>query len=209
MFSFLLVDDHSIVRTGLKKVLKKEFYNASIDEACDETTAFKSIKSKIYTLLVIDINLKDLNPVNFISTIKIIRPDIKILVFTANSEMVFAKKYFKIGINGYLNKKAENIEIIDAIRIIMSNNNYLSSDLKNYLSSEALNGIIESPFTKLSSREFDVALLLMQGKRVTEISKILYLHTSSIATYKCKIFEKCQVHNILELYILAKENGVV
>lgn len=204
MYTFLLVDDHSVIRTGLKLIIQNQYANALIDEAENGKVALQSVEMTNYNLVILDLNIPETDTANLISEFKVLRSDIKILLFTMNSENMFAKKYLKLGINGFLSKDGPNDEIIEAIENILKNGSYLSANLKKQLSIEVLDGIKETPFSNLSNREFEVAQLLIQGKKVTEISNILKLHTSSIATYKSKIFEKCQVENVLDLYQLAK-----
>ena len=175
-----------------------------VDEAFDGDSAYQAIKAKQYSILILDINLPGTDTMNLISNIRILRPSLPILLFSMNPELLFAKRYLKLGVNGFLSKDANNSQVLEAINAVLSKNKYLSVELKEFLSNEAISGIKETPFSKLSDREFEVALHLIKGKGISEIANFLHLHTSTIGTYKTKILEKCEVSNVFELCEVAK-----
>ena len=204
MDAFLLVDDHSIIRSGLKVLIEYDYNNAVIDEAIDGDSAYEAIKNNNYNLVILDINLPDTDTINLISNIKILKPTLPILIFSMNPELIFAKRYLKLGVNGFLNKEADNAQIREAIRSVLNKKRFLSNELQQFLSDEAILGVKETPFSQLSDREFEVALHLIKGKGISEIAAFLHLHTSTVGTYKGKIFEKCEVSSLVELNELAK-----
>jgi DNA-binding NarL/FixJ family response regulator len=208
MYSILLVDDHAIIRSGLKLLIESDYKSAEIDEAIDGDSAYAAVKAKNYDLIVLDINMPGTDTINLIENIKLLRPSILILLFSMNPELVFAKRYLKLGVNGFLNKEADNTQIIEAIRCVLLKKRYLSQELQQFLSDEAISGVQETPFSKLSDREFEVALLIIKGKGISEIANFLHLSTSTIGTYKGKIFEKCSVSSVVELHELAKVYNV-
>jgi two-component system invasion response regulator UvrY len=127
-----------------------------------------------------------------------------------NSEVIFAKRYLKMGAMGYISKDAPLSEIIKAIENILHEGSYLSNNMKEKLAMDELEGNNnENQFENLSPREFEIAQHLVQGESVSAISKKLNLHTSTIGTHKARIFEKLKCQNIIELVMLAKMNNII
>jgi two-component system, NarL family, invasion response regulator UvrY len=199
----LIADDHSIVRSGLKILITKNFM-AQIDEATDGNEVIEFIKKKNYELAILDINMPNTNSTRLIEYMRTQQEQVKILIFSMNPEHIYAKRYFKIGVNGFLNKEAEDDEIQKAIQIVLSGKRYTSQKVAELLMNEGLYGSKENPFDHLSSREFEVASLMVQGHSFTEICDILNVHSSTIGTHKTHLFEKLHINNLLELNELAK-----
>jgi DNA-binding NarL/FixJ family response regulator len=210
MPQLLLVDDHSIVRTGLRLVIEDFLSHAKIDEAENGDAAFQKIKNHDYDLVVMDVNMPQTDSFGTLQTILALKPKTKIIMFSMNAEEVYAKRYLKLGAMGYLRKDAPNEEIIKAISTVLNNKRYVSPELNEKLLNDLQSkSKSENPFDKLSPREFEIVQHLSQGDSVAEISHKLNLHTSTIGTHKARIFEKLQCHNIIDLTNLAKIHHVV
>jgi DNA-binding NarL/FixJ family response regulator len=200
----LLVDDHSIIRSGLRILIEASIDKASIDEAVNGNEAFALFKANKYQLVILDINLPGTDTINLIENMKLMEKDVLILIFSMNPELVFAPRYLKLGVNGYLNKEANDVTIEHAIKSILTKKRYMSPELLEHLSFQAIEGVRETPFSLLSDREFEVALHLIKGKAITEIASFMHLHISTIGSYKTKVFQKCGVNSSIELNELAK-----
>ena len=210
MAEFLLVDDHAIIRTGLKLLIQATFAHCKIDEANDGNVAFEMIKDHDYDLVVMDVNMPNTDSFGVLQTILTRKPTTKIIMFSMNSEEIYAKRYLKMGAIGYLKKDASNDEIIKAITLGLNNKRYLSQELKEILLTDLQSSRqSENPFDKLSPREFEIVQHLVHGDSVSEISVKLKLHTSTIGTHKSRIFEKLNCHNLIELINVAKIYKVV
>lgn len=210
MPQLLLVDDHSIVRTGLRLVIEDFLSHAKIDEAENGDAAFQKIKNHDYDLVVMDVNMPQTDSFGTLQTILALKPKTKIIMFSMNAEEVYAKRYLKLGAMGYLRKDAPNEEIKKAISTVLNNRRYVSPELNEKLLNDLQSkSKSENPFDKLSPREFEIVQHLSQGDSVAEISHKLNLHTSTIGTHKARIFEKLQCHNIIDLTNLAKIHHVV
>jgi two-component system invasion response regulator UvrY len=210
MPDILLVDDHSIVRTGLKLLIHDFLPHADIEEADNGGSAVRKIKEKNYDLVVMDVNMPETDSFGTIENILALKPGTKIIMFSMNAEEVYAKRYLKLGAMGYLRKDAPNNEIEKAINTVLNNKTYVSPELtqKLLLDMKSKNET-ENPFDKLSAREFEIVQHLAQGDSVAEISKKLNVHTSTVGTHKARIFEKLQCHNIIDLTNLAKAHNVI
>jgi two-component system invasion response regulator UvrY len=210
MPDILLVDDHSIVTIGLKQVIESFLAHSKIDTANDADSAFQKIKNHNYDLIMMDINMPNTDSFGMIDNILSLKPDTKIIMFTMNAEEIYAKRYFKMGAMGYLRKDAPIDEIKKAIDNVLNSKRYMSPELSEKLLIDLhSNRNTENPFDKLSPREFEIVQHLADGDSVSEISRKLNLHTSTIGTHKARIFEKLQCHNIIELNNLAKVNNII
>ncbi len=210
MPDLLLVDDHSIVRTGLKLLIHDFLPHTTIDEAYDGDSALKKIKEKNYDLVVMDVNMPNTDSFGTLQTILTFNPSVKVIMFSMNAEEVYARRYLKMGAMGYIRKDAPNNEIKKAITTVLNNKTYVSPELaQKMLSDLHSKKDSENPFDKLSTREFEIVQHLVQGDSVAEISKKLNVHTSTVGTHKARIFEKLQCHNIIDITNLAKAHNVI
>lgn len=203
MYQILIVDDHSVVRTGLAVLITEQF-PAEADIAPDGKTAIKKIKEKNYDLVILDINMPETDCGNLLSTFCSLKPGIRILIFSMNEETLFAKHYLKMGAKGYLSKNALDEEIIQAVQHVLNGKKYMSRELLESFGDE-ISGIQNSnPFHLLSERELRVAHHLLKGKNIIEISQVMNIHTSTVGTDKIKIFEKLGIKNLVDLTELAR-----
>jgi two-component system invasion response regulator UvrY len=210
MPDILIVDDHYIVTAGLKQVIESFLAHSKIDMTNDGDSAFQKIKNHNYDLIMMDINMPNTDSFGMIENILSLKPETKIIMFSMNAEEIYAKRYFKMGVMGYLRKDAPIDEIKKAIDNVLNSKRYMSPDLSEKLLIDLhSNRNTENPFDKLSPREFEIAKHLADGDSVSEISRKLNLHTSTIGTHKARIFEKLQCHNIIELNNLAKVNNII
>jgi two-component system, NarL family, invasion response regulator UvrY len=201
---FLVADDHAIVRTGLKTVIKELHPFAQVEEAAEGDTVTALVKKNDYDMLILDINMPGTDAMTLICNLLAHKEKTKILVFSMNSEILYAKRLFKLGVLGYLDKEAPAEEIRNAIESVLSGQLYMSPDLKKYLYEDMLTKKTDDPFEKLSNREIQIAKYLLLGYSVSEISTTLNLHSSTIGTHKLRFFEKLKVKNVFELEELAK-----
>ena len=210
MANILIVDDHIVITTGLKIVIGNFLPDSDIDVANDGDIAFEKIKHRNYDLIIMDISLPNTDSFNVVSNILAIKPTSRILMFSMSPEEMFAKRYLKIGALGYINKDAPLDEIKNAIEHALKNKRYLSPELQEKLALETLsNDHHENQFDKLSPREFEIVQHLVHGDSVSEISRKLNLHTSTVGTHKAKIFEKLKCENIVELVTMAKVHNLI
>jgi len=210
MQHILLVDDHPIITDSLKIVIENSIANCETDVANDGDAAFEKIKHNNYDLIIMDVSLPNTDSYSMVSNILAIKPASRILMFSMNSEEIFAKRYLKMGAIGFLRKDAPLDEIKNAIEMALKNNRYISQELRENLLMDVLdNSNRENQFDKLSPREFEIVQHLVHGESVSEISKKLNLHTSTIGTHKARIFEKLRCDNIVELVTMAKVHHIL
>ena len=203
MKKFLLVDDHTVVRSGVKILLSDIYIPSEIYEAINGETAVAQLKERDYDLIMLDIQMPNTDTLGLMEYIHITYPQAKVLMFSMSAENIYAKRFMKAGAYGFISKEAPLEEITRAIQIILSGRKYISESLAEKLAEDSFSGKSGNPFNELSPREFEIVTLLLDGKTVTDISHTLNIQTSTVGTHKARLFEKLAVTNILELKEMA------
>jgi two-component system, NarL family, invasion response regulator UvrY len=199
MKQFLLADDHHIVRTGLSLIIKDEYSNAVIDECGNGDCVWKKVQQTEYDLVILDITMPAMDSLRLLKNIFTLRPQQKVMIFTMSPVAVYAKKYLALGVKGFINKEAAPTEVRLGIVTILNNRRYLGSDMMHLLNEEGEGDQAVSPFESLSIRELEIMNLLVEGKNVSEIAALLFLHISTVSTHKANIMTKLHVSNVVEL----------
>lgn len=195
----LICDDHSIVRLGIKSVIKNTLVVNYVDEASCEQEIISNIKSQYYDLIILDINIPGVDFASMMEWLKVTAPKSPILVFSTHTEDIYGRRSFQLGAKGFLPKTASNNEVAAAIKKIVEGGIYISEILEQMLSSPQELISAQTPFDKLSSRELEIALLINKGQSLPEICSTLNIQYSTANTYKRRIFEKLNVYNSLAL----------
>ena len=203
MEKFLIIDDHEIVRRGLKLLISDFYHGAQVFEAYDEKSAIDQLKNSHFNLIILDVQMPNTNSFGLLEYITKRFPEAKVLIFSMGSEALYAKRFIKSGAKGYLSKEAPIDEVKKAIAAVMNGRKYISEDLKNALIEEVTNEEKSDPFTQLSDREFVISSFLLAGLSISEIASRLHLQPSTVGTYKSRIFEKLNVSNLIQLKELA------
>jgi len=201
----LIADDHTIVRSGVKLIIRELLPLTVIDEASNGDEVISWVKKYDYELIVLDINMPYTDSIPLVTNLFAYREHSRILIYSMNSEDLYAKRFIKLGVLGYLNKESNAEEIKRAITCVLRGDIYISKKIRNDLSQEMLSkkgG--ENPFEKLSDREIQTVKYLLHGYSLLEIKKILNVHSSTVGTYKTRIFEKLKIRNVRDLDELAK-----
>ncbi len=200
MDNVLIADDHEIIRYTLKIILKKILPDVNVDEANDISKASSLIDKNDYQLIIFDLNFTGENNSFIFEFLKKKPKDTCVLIFSASSEKNYAIRCLKAGANGFLSKEASQREVEKALVEIIKYKRYYSKLVQEILIYESLNQReTKIDNSTLSPKEFEVAKLLVDGKTNKEISDTLFLHPSTVSTYKSRIFSKLNVSNILEL----------
>lgn len=205
--NILIADDHAVVRYGVSLLIKEIRPAANIFLACDYVSLINVLKKDKVDLVVCDINMPGCNGFHVMTDIRKIQKDIKILVFSAYPETLYAPRYLQAGANGYLHKETESEAIQNAVVSVLETGTYISDAVKESLARKAVQPnerSLENPLEILSDREVEVARLIMQGQGLLEISNALDLHIATVSTYKKRIYEKMNISNLPELIAVCK-----
>jgi len=201
----LVADDHEIVRMGILRMIEKLKPKAQLFEAKDYPSLYDMITKETFDLAIIDVNMPNGSFQEAVNFINLKQPELKILVFSSQDEQLYALRYLKMGANGYLNKEASESKIDTALNAMLENGRYISEAVKDAMLMATLNEQNKgSGIEALSDRELQIANELVKGIPVKEISNILNLHTSTISTYKNRVFEKLDIKSIPELVEIIK-----
>ena len=203
--NILIVDDHDVIRQSLSLIIKTEFPKADCTKVENANSCIEILKKEQFDLLILDMNLPDMDGITLTEWIRDHYPQQMILIFSMNPTGIFARKLYQMGVMGYLNKQADMSEITKALRTILTEKKqYMNEEFKNMLAQDFLQKNPANPIEKLSKRELSIAQLLAQGKTNDEIATQLNIESSTIRTYKTRIFQKLDVSTLHEF--LAKAN---
>lgn len=205
MKEILLTDDHCVVRAGTALILKSNFKDLKIDQAETYLETLDKIKENEYDLLILDINMPDSIKKRMIPELKKESKNIKILIYTSYSDNEIALQYIQEGADGYLNKMANEKEIIKAVNDMLTVGYSYPPQLVRFIAQQA---ITKSPIEKLeelSEQELQVFNLLTEGYGNLEISNLIGVKATTVSTYKRRIFEKLDIYNISGLIRLKKK----
>ncbi|MBU2510988.1 response regulator transcription factor [bacterium] len=209
MIKVLLVDDHEIIRQGLRNILERDEGLFSIDEAADGRDALKKVFSIAYNVVVLDISLGDMDGIEVLKQIKREKPGIPVLILSINPEINYATRALKAGAAGYLRKDIASEELVKAIQKVVSGKRYITESVAEYLAEEIGKEENTSLHEQLSDREFQVFILLASGKTVGEIAKQMFLSVKTISTYRTRILTKMRLRNNAQLMSYAVKHHLV
>lgn len=196
----LLVDDHAIVREGIKRILLEQDQGWRIDEAQSGAQALERLRhAPPVDVAIVDISLPDMSGLELIRRIKQHHPATGVLVLSMHAEEQYALRAFKAGANGYVTKDSATKELVTAISKLSQGGAYVTPGLAERVV-QALNGEVDVPsHALLSDRELEVLLRLVDGQRQTEIAQALHVSVKTISTHKSRIQEKLKLPNLAAL----------
>ncbi len=209
MTKIFIVDDHEIIREGLKKILKEEADLIVVGEAQDGADALEKLETIDCDILLLDMNMPGRSGIDLLSDLKLLKPKIHILVLSIHPEDKFALRTLKAGASGYLCKDTALEELVIAIRKISTKGRYLSPTLAEQLAFDVVPDKDALPHEQLSNRELEIMFMLADGKKVKNIAKELNLSVSTVFTYRVRIFEKLNIKNDVELTHYAINNKLI
>lgn len=210
MIGVLLVDDHELVRTGIKRLLEDQQgfiimgEASSGEEAMDLLRTFDSRPQ----VILMDLNMPGVGGLETTRNIIKRYPDVKIIIVSMVDEGILPGRVLKAGAMGYLTKGASMSEMMLGIKEVLAGRRYISPDIAQKMISENLDGE-KSPFEDLSERELQVMLMLMEGTRINDISEKLHLSPKTISTYRYRIYDKLSIGSDMELIKMALQHGIM
>jgi len=205
----ILVDDHDLVRTGIKLILQDAPGITVAGEASTGEDAIKLAKETPHDVILLDIMMPGIGGLGATGRLKRSCPDSKILIVTICNNDNFPSKLLQAGASGYITKGASQQEIVQAIRAVHTGQLYLSQDIANLLAVKHLSDKGDSPFDLLSERELQVSLMIATGVKVQDISTMLHLSPKTVNSYRYRVFEKTGVENDVSLALLAIRHGLI
>jgi two-component system, NarL family, invasion response regulator UvrY len=205
----LLVDDHAVVRKGLKQILADELSRPVFGEAADAEETLAKVKKENWDILILDINLPGKSGLDILSNLKKLRPALPILYLSVNAEDQYAVRVLRSGAAGYLAKESAPEELVTAVKKVLAGGKYLSPLVAEKIATGLVPETEKQPHESLSDREFQVLRLVGAGKTLTEIARLLSLSLPTVSTYRLRILEKMKMENNAELMRYAIERQLV
>src|SRR5690606_25959795 len=210
IIKLLLVDDHDIVRTGLRMVIEKMPGIKIVGEAKDGQQAMDMVAEVKPDVVLMDINMPRISGLEATRKITAADPYVRIIILTIHAQNPYPKQLLDAGANGYLTKGCAAEELETAIRKDYGGQRYVGADIAQQMALSMLpGGKKNSPFDSMTKREIEVAMLLVRGKKARQIGKILVLNEKTVATYKYRILEKLELDNEVQLTHLAIRHGLL
>ena len=210
MIHVTVVDDHPLVREGIKKVLDKESDIKVIGEAADGNGAIDLIDDRLPDILIVDLTMPGKSGLELIKDIKKRHPNLPVLVLSIHPSERFAVRSLKAGASGYLSKSSISEELIDAIHTVISDKRkYITAEVAELLAQQVDHNGDNTLHTTLSDREFEVLCMIASGKDVGQIALELSLSVNTIHTYRSRIKDKMSLESNVEMTRYAIQNDLI
>lgn len=209
MIKIMLVDDHDLVRTGLKRLINDVDGFRVVTEASSGEEAILKAKINDIDIVLMDINMPGMGGLEATKKLLHHKPELKIIGVTMHDDEIFPQRLLKAGAVGYLTKGSDIEEMVHAIREVTANRRYICPDIAQQIALTQTQDFKTSPFESLSERELQVMTMLMDGQKVNVISDSLSLSPKTVSTYRHRLYIKLGVHNDMELARLALQHGFI
>src|SRR3984885_4059895 len=205
----LIVDDHEVVRDGVKRLLDEQPGVIFCGEAGTPDEALRRVLEDDWDAVVLDLSFAGKSGLEVLKELRQIRPRLPVLVLTMHSEEQYARRAFKAGAAGFITKDSPRAELFKAIHKVMEGGKYISPALAETLIVDLKRGVDRAPDETLSDREFQVMRLIASGKTLSEIANLLSLSDKTISTYRARLLDKMGMRTNAELTHYAIQNKLV
>ncbi len=205
----LIVDDHAVVRTGLKQILNEASEPFEMEEAASGCDAVKKVREGDWDMVLLDIGLPDKNGIEVLKQIKSEHKKLPVLMLSMYPEDQYAVRALRAGASGYMTKESAPDELLNAITKVSNGGRYVSAELAEMLVFGLDEDSDKPAHEQLSDREYEVLRMIASGKAVSEIAEELKLSVKTISTYRARILEKMNMRHNAELTHYAIKHGLV
>lgn len=209
MIRVLIVDDHALVRMGIRRLLDDLPDIEVVAEAENGETALALVKLHQPDVVLLDMKMPGIDGWEVTRRLKKTSPHVKVIAVTALSTEPLPSRVLQLGAMGYLTKESGPEEMAAAIRKVVKGEKYLSAEIAQKMAISSLEAPHDSPFDLLSEREMQVMLMITRGMNVQDIADRLFLSSKTINGYRYRMFEKLGIKNDVELTYMAMKHGVI
>ena len=209
MIRVVVVDDHAVVREGLKRIITENVGMTVTGEAADGYEAMRVIKSGPCDVVLLDVTMPNKNGLDVLKELHAESPRLPVLVLSMHGEDQYAIRVLRAGAAGYLTKDSAPAKLVQAIRKVVRGGKYVSPTLAERLVFDLGTDSDKAPHEVLSDREYQVLCMISSGKTVTQIAEELALSVKTISTYRVRILEKLKMKNNAEITRYAIKEGLV
>lgn len=207
--SILVVDDHAIVREGLKRILERTDTGWRVAEAGTGFEALERLRREPFEVAVFDLSMPGMNGLELLRRVRAELPRLHVLMLSMHAEEQYALRAFKAGAHGYVTKDSASLELAAAVRKVAQGGVYVSASLAERVVLQLNGSQVPARHAGLSDRELDVLRRLVAGQRPTDIAEALHLSVKTVSTHKARILERLQLPNLAALIRYAMEHGLV
>ncbi|MBA3355040.1 MAG: response regulator transcription factor [Pyrinomonadaceae bacterium] len=209
MIKILIIDDHEVVRDGVKKIFEEQPGTTAFGEAGTAQEALMLAREEEWDVAVLDLSLGSRSGLEVLKMLGQIRPQLPVLILSMHSEEQYARRAFRAGAAGYVTKDSSRAELARAIDKVLKGGKYVTPALAEKLVLSLNRNSQLSRHETLSDREFEVMRLIASGKTVGEIAALLSLSNKTISTYRARILEKMEMKTNAQLTYYAIHNHLV
>ncbi len=209
MINVMLVDDHGLVRDGIKRLLNDVDGITVVAEAETGEQAIRQVRQRPPDVILMDISMPGIGGLEATRKIARVMPGVRIIAVTIHDDEPFPARLLEAGAVGYLTKGCDVREIINAIRLVHAGKQYITPEIAHKLALTLVNKGEKSPIDRLTQRETQVMLMVVKGATNKEISTQLCLSPKTTSTYRYRLFEKLGVQNDVELTRFAIRHGLI
>lgn len=209
MINVLVVDDHALIRKGMKQILDDTCDIRITGEAESGLQAIKMVRENKYDLVLLDITLPDKYGIDVLRQLKLQCPSLPVLILSMHPDDQYAMRSIRAGASGYMNKQSAPSQLVTAIRHVASGRKYISSELAEQLANEMTNENQEVTHKILSNREYQTLCLMAAGKSLSEMADIMSLSAKTVSVYRARMLEKMKLKNNAEAVRYAIDHHLI
>lgn len=209
MIEVLVVDDHNIFRSGLKRLLSDESDIRVADEARNSNEALAKIRAHHFDVIMLDINLDGRSGLELLESVRAEFPRLPVLMLSMYPEEQYAMVALKAGASGYVSKDVESEELVQAVRQVASGERYLTARATQKLLLHPESNDDRPPHQKLSVREHEIMLMIVKGVPLTDIGEKMFISVKTVSTYRTRILQKLGLASNAELVLYAVRHGIL
>ncbi len=208
MINVAIIDDHAIVRAGLKLFLSEQLDIRVVAEGASGRDAVDIVRAGEASVILLDVSMPDQNGVDALAAIRARNPDIPVLILSSYAAEQYATVLLRQGASGYLNKECDPEEIVGAIRTVALGRRYITPAVADLLAS-TLGDDARAPHERLSERELQVFLRLAQGETIGKIAESLALSVKTVSTFRSRVMDKLKLQSNSDLTYYAIKHGLI
>ncbi len=204
----LVVDDHELVRSGVRRLLEENSEVGSITEASSGEAALAIAQHQPFDIILMDITLPGIDGLETSQRLLSCSPDARIIIVTGEPKGGHIRKLLNSGVRGYITKGCSVDEMEMAIQQVSKGEQYLSADVARQIAREMIGNENDSPFERLTAREHEIVLRLLEGQRNRQVAEMLYISEKTVSTHRKRAYEKLDISSSAELVRLAIRFGL-
>jgi two-component system, NarL family, invasion response regulator UvrY len=205
----LIIDDHEVVRRGMRQILEENFLYVEVGEANTGAKGIAAVRQEPWDLAIVDISLPDQSGLELLCELHSTAPRLPLMVLSLHPEEQYAVRAFRAGAMAYLNKQTAPEELARAVKQVLSGRRYVTASIGERMASSLSKNPTDPAHHTLSKRELEVLVLLAQGRSIKHIAQSLTLSIKTVSTYRARLLDKLQLTTTAELIRYALDHHLV